>query len=71
MVFKMTGFPYPGKSPIEKTVDLTKKTGLGPRALDEDDVYERAVNDFNIDKGEPTKEQLEITRKKLIKEIEF
>ena len=67
--FKMKGFPYAGKSPIEKKVDLTKKTGLGPREnkkeskWSDDDVYERAMNDFDIDEGEPTKKQLEISRK--------
>ena len=62
--FKMKGMDF-GNSPMKQKVDLTKKTGLGPRAgkkpkkitsQDEEQAYENAQNDFNTDN--PTKAQL-------------
>ena len=59
----MKGYGYPGTSPVK--VDLTKKTGLGPRASktppkitseDEEQAYENAQNDYDTDN--PTKAQL-------------
>ena len=58
-------FKMMGSSPVRKEVDLTKKTGLGPRAgkkpkmitsQDEESAYENAQNDYNTDN--PTKAQL-------------
>ena len=60
--FKMKGMGF-GNSPTK--VDLTKKTGLGPRAdkkrpkissQDEEQAYENAQNDYDTDN--PTKKQL-------------
>ena len=60
-----------GKSPIEKKVDLTKKTGLGPRATVDpmsvnEQAYEMAQNMFDVDN--PTKQQIGAAMNKMEKE---
>ena len=67
--FKMKGMDF-GNSPVK--IDLTKKTGLGPRAdkkqpmissEDEEQAYENAQNDYDTDN--PTKKQLAESLKKI------
>ena len=71
----MKGMAF-GNSPAK--VDLTKKTGLGPRAeikrpkissQDEEQAYENAQNDYDTDN--PTKKQLAESLRKIKAEKGF